>query len=238
MPSGILDGKVVLITGANGGLGTAVTLAFLNAGARVAGVSGDISRADVDHPLVESMFEPIAKRIGSRADAEEIVNAVRTKWGRVDTLAHLVGGFAGGSSIPDTDAATFDKMFEINTRAFLYMAQAVLPVMQAQKSGSISAIGSRLALEPHAGLSAYGASKAAMVSLVRTIALENRDAGITANAVLPETMDTPTNRKMMPKEDFSKWVQPEQVAAMLVHLASDAASQVTGAVIPVYGKAL
>ncbi len=238
MPNGMLDGKVVLITGANGGLGTAMTLAFLNAGARVAGVSGNISRADFDHPLIESMFEPVAKRIGSRADAEEIINAVRAKWGRVDTLAHLVGGFAGGTSLPDTDAATFDKMFEINVRAFLYIAQAVLPVMQAQKSGSISAIGSRLALEPHAGLSAYAASKAALVSLVRTIALENRDAGITANAVLPETMDTPVNRKMMPNEDFSKWVKPEQVAAMLVHLASEAASQVTGAVIPVYGKAL
>src|SRR6187401_1088540 len=125
----MLDSKVVLITGANGGLGTAVTLAFLNANARVAGVSGSISRAEFDHPSVESMFEPIAKRIGSRKDAEEIVSVTQAKWGRLDALVHLVGGFAGGTAIPDTDAATFDKMFEVNTRAFLYMAQAVLPVM-------------------------------------------------------------------------------------------------------------
>lgn len=230
----MLNGKVVLITGANGGLGTAVTWAFLKAGARVAGVSGRISREDFDHPL----FEPIAKKIESRANADEIVTAVRTKWGRLDALVHLIGGFAGGTPLAGSDIDTVEKMFAINVNPFVHMAQAVLPGMLVQNSGSISAIGSRLALDPKAGLSAYAASKAALVSIVKTVALETRDAGVTANVVLPETMDTPANRKMMPNEDFSKWVKPEQVAALLVHLASDEASEVTGAVVPVYGRAL
>lgn len=230
----MLNGKVALITGANGGLGTAVTWAFLNAGARVAGVSGKISRADFDHPL----FVPIAQKIDSRGDADKIVAAVQTKWGRLDALVHLVGGFAGGTPLAGSDINTIEKMFAINVNPFVHMAQAVLPGMLAQNSGSILAIGSRLALEPHAGLSAYAASKAALVSLVRTVALETRDTGVAANVILPETMDTPANRKAMPNEDFSRWIKPEQVAALLVHLASDEASQVTGVVIPVYGRAL
>lgn len=230
----MLNGKVVLITGANGGLGMAVTQAFLEAGARVAGIAEKISREDFDHPL----FEPIPQTIKSRADADEIVTAVRAKWGRLDALVHLVGGFAGGTPLAGSDIDVFEKMFALNVTPFVHMAQAVLPGMLVQKSGSIAAIGSRLAADPHANFSAYAASKAALVSLVRTVALENRDTGVTANVILPETMDTPANRKSMPEEDFSKWVQPEQVAALLVHLASDHATQLTGAVIPVYGSSL
>jgi len=118
------------------------------------------------------------------------------------------------------------------------MIQAALAPMQAQRSGRILAIGSRTAVEPSAGLSAYSASKAALVSLMGTLAREHKGLGITANVILPGTMDTPANRKAMPEADPSDWVQPAQVAALLVHLTSDAAQQVTGAVIPVYGPEL
>jgi NAD(P)-dependent dehydrogenase (short-subunit alcohol dehydrogenase family) len=116
------------------------------------------------------------------------------------------------------------------------MARAVLARMRQQGSGRILAVASRQAVEPAAMVGAYSASKAALVSLIRTIALENKDRGISANAVLPATMDTPANRTAMPQADASDWVQPDQVAALLVHLASDDGAQITGAAIPIYGN--
>jgi NAD(P)-dependent dehydrogenase (short-subunit alcohol dehydrogenase family) len=229
-----LNDKVVLITGASGGLGTFVTNAFLEAGARVAGVSLSIKNSDFPHPS----FEAIPAELNSGDAARSVASAVIAKWGRIDALAHLVGGFSGGKTVSDSDDATFEKMLDVNLRAAFYMLRAVLPEMRAQGAGRILAIGSRTAVEPQPGVGAYSASKAALVSLVKTVALENKDRGITANVVLPGTMDTPANRAAMPGADFSKWVRPSQIASLLVHLASDQASQISGAVIPVYGREL
>jgi NAD(P)-dependent dehydrogenase (short-subunit alcohol dehydrogenase family) len=110
--------------------------------------------------------------------------------------------------------------------------------MQRQGAGRIVAVGSRAALEPRGFIGAYSASKAALVSLMRTLALENADLGIAVNVVLPETMDTPANRAGDPKADFSKWVPPGKVASSILWLASDAASHVSGAAVPVFGKSL
>lgn len=228
---GSLEGKIVVITGANGGLGTAVTPAFLKAGAYVAGVSRSIKQADFDHPG----FFAIAAELSSQQAAEDVVRAAAEKFKRVDVLVHLLGGFAGGPALGETSAETLDQMLSLNLKTAFYVIKAVIPRMMAQGAGSILAIGSRTAVEPAAGLSAYSASKAALVSLIGTVARENKGAGITANIVLPGTMDTPANRAAMPDADASQWVLPQQVADLLVHLASPAASQISGAVIPVYG---
>ncbi len=226
-----LNGKVILITGARGGLGTYVTNAFLEAGARVVGVSRSIQ--DSDFP--NTGFAAMAAELSTGDSASALVDAVAAKYGRIDTLVHLVGVFAGGQSVADTDDATLDKMLDLNFRSAFYIIRAVLPKMRAQGAGHILAIGSRAAAEPQALTGAYAASKAALVSLIRTVARENADKGISANVVLPGTMGTPANRAGIPGADYSKWVQPSQVAGLLVHLASDSASQVSGAVIPVYG---
>ena len=126
-------------------------------------------------------------------------------------------------------------MIEVNLRAAFHMFRAVLPDMRTRGTGRILAIGSRTAVDPQPMVGAYSASKAALVSLVQTIALENKDRGISANVILPGTMDTPANRAAMPGADPAKWVQPSQVASLLVHLASDDASQISGAVIPILG---
>src|ERR1022692_454188 len=146
-----------------------------------------------------------------------------------------VGGFAGGMSVADTDDATLDQMLDLNYHSAFFMARAVLPHMRRQGGGRILAVASRQAAEPGAMVGAYSASKAALVALVRTIVLENKDRGISANTVLPGTMDTPANRAADPQADPLQWVQPAQVAALLVHLASDAGAQVTGAAIPICG---
>jgi NAD(P)-dependent dehydrogenase (short-subunit alcohol dehydrogenase family) len=228
----VFENKVVLITGAKGGLGTYVTQEFLDAGATVIGVSRSISPADFPN----SRFAAKPAELSTASAARALVNDVIATHERIDVLVHLLGAFAGGKLIPDTDDAILEKMFELNFRSAFHMAQAVLPHMQRQRSGRIIAIGSKAAVEPGAMAGAYSASKAALVSLIRTIANENKDLCISANVVLPGTMDTAANRAADPQADISKWVDPGQVAAMLVHLASDDAAQVTGAVIPVYGR--
>ncbi|MFN0170461.1 MAG: SDR family NAD(P)-dependent oxidoreductase [Bryobacteraceae bacterium] len=220
-----LEGKTVIVTGAKGGLGSFVTEAFLAAGARVVGVSRSIQASDFPHPE----FVALPAELSSGDAARKVAAEVSGRFGRIDALAHVMGGFAGGQSVAETDDATLEKMLDLNYRAAFYMARAVLPQMRAQGGGRIVAVASRQAAEPAAMTGAYSASKAALVALIRTIALENKDRCISANAVLPGTMDTPGN----PGPQF---VQPAQVAAMLVHLASDAAAQVTGAAIPIYGN--
>src|SRR5207249_1853790 len=126
----------------------------------------------------------------------------------------LVGAFAGGQPVAKTDDATLDRMFDLNFRSAFHIIRAVLPFMRAQSAGQIAAVGSKAAVEPAPLAGAYGASKAALVSLIRTVACENSDASITANVVLPGTMDTPANRKSDPGADYSKWIHPRQVARL------------------------
>ena len=227
-----LEGKVTLITGAKGGLGSFVTEAFLAAGAKVAGVSRSIRATDFPHPE----FTAMPAELSSGEAARKLAGDVVTRFGRIDALVHVVGDFAGGARVDDTDDATLEKMLNVNYRAAFFICRAVLPQMRQQGSGRILAVASRQGVEPAPMVGAYSASKAALVSLVRTIALENKDRGISSNSVLPCTMDTPRNRAADPQADTSQWVQPSQVAALLVHLASDAAAQITGAAIPIYGR--
>ena len=226
-----MKGKVVLVTGANGGLGTSVTQEFLDAGATVVGTSRKIQQSEFD----SSNFTAIPGEISNGEGARALIDKVVARFGRIDVLAHTVGGFAGGKSLAETDDATFQRMMDLNLNATFYLLRAALPVLRKAGKGRIIAIGSKAAVDAGANVGAYSASKAAMVSLIRTIALENADAGVTANVILPGTMDTPTNRKDMPNSDFSKWVQPASVASLMVWLAGEAGKDVNGAVIPVHG---
>jgi NAD(P)-dependent dehydrogenase (short-subunit alcohol dehydrogenase family) len=227
-----LDGKVVVVTGAKGGLGAFVTEAFLTAGARVVGVSRSIQQADFPNPHFAAMAADLSSGEASRKVASDVV----AQFARIDALVHVMGSFAGGKSVADTDDATIERMLDLNYRAAFFITRAVLPQMRLQNSGRILAVASRQGVEPAAMTAAYSASKAALVALVRTIALENKDCGISANSVLPATMDTPGNRGGDPHAGGGQWVDPAQVADLLVYLASDAGTQITGAAIPVYGK--
>jgi NAD(P)-dependent dehydrogenase (short-subunit alcohol dehydrogenase family) len=228
-----LSGKIALVTGANGGLGTHVTFALLEAGATVVGISPKIQQSDFDSPA----FIAWPAEISSGETAKKAIDGIIAKFGKLDILAHLVGGFAGGKTIAETDDATFQRMFDMNLNSAFYLLRAAIPAMR-KVHGRIIAIGSRAAEDPGPGVGAYSASKAAVVSLIRTIAAENKDAGMTANILLPGTMDTPANRRDMPKADFATWVQPDSVASLITWLAGDSGKDVNGAVIPVYGSQL
>jgi NAD(P)-dependent dehydrogenase (short-subunit alcohol dehydrogenase family) len=185
-----MTGKIALVTGANGGLGMHVTKALLDAGATVAGLSPHIRQSDFDHPN----FVALPATLNSLDAARKAVASVIARSGKIDVLAHLVGGFTGGQSVAETDDDTWQQMFDANLNSAFHILRAVIPEMRKAGGGRIVAIGSRQAEEPSPTIGAYSASKAALVSLMKTVALENKDAGITANVILPGTIDTPGNR--------------------------------------------
>src|SRR5207253_6627180 len=156
-----MKGTVVLVTGANGGLGTYVTQAFLDTGATVTSTSLKIQQSDFNNPN----FTALAAEISTREGAKVLVDQVVARFGKIDVLAHTVGGFAGGQSIADTDDATFQRMFDLNLNSAFYLLRAALPAMRKTSNGRIIAVGSRAAGEPGPGVGAYSASKAALVSL-------------------------------------------------------------------------
>jgi len=218
----------VLITGANGGLGTAVCQEFLASGAKVIGVA-----LEWKHP---APFTTISADVTTEAGCDSMVKQALEQ-GPIDALVHLVGGFAGGSPVADTTDQTWDSMMNVNLRAAFCCIRAALKPMHAAGRGRIVAIGTRMAVEPSPNFAAYAVSKAALVALIKTVAAEGQKFGVTANVVLPSTIDTPANRAAMPKADFSRWVAPQSIAKLLVFLTSEAAADTSGAVIPIYGRA-
>jgi NAD(P)-dependent dehydrogenase (short-subunit alcohol dehydrogenase family) len=227
-----MPAQVVLITGAKGGLGGHVTRAFLDAGATVAGSSRGIADSDFPQP----QFYAISTDLTDAAQAQRLADEVVKRSGRIDVLVHVTGGFAGGKPVHETGDDVWEQMLKLNLRAAVNTLRAVIPHMRRAGSGRIVAIASRAAADPGPNVGAYSASKAALVSVVHTVAAENRDLGITANAILPGTIDTPANREWGTPEDIAKWVSPARIASLAVYLASDAAADITGAAIPVYGK--
>jgi len=218
----------VLITGANGGLGTAVSQEFLATGAKVIGVALQWKQP--------APFTTISTDVTTEAGCDSMVKQALEQ-GPIDALVHLVGGFAGGSPVAETTDQTWDSMMNVNLRAAFCCIRAALKPMNAAGRGRIVAIGTRMAVEPSPNFAAYAVSKAALVALIKTVAAEGQKFGVTANVVLPSTIDIPANRAAMPKADFSRWVAPQSIAKLLVFLTSEAAADTSGAVIPIYGRA-
>ncbi len=223
-----MNGRVVLITGAKGGLGSFVTERFLAAGATVVGTSRSIKQSDFMNPR----FTAMAVDFSDAAAVQGLVDQVVSRFGQIDVLAHVMGGFAAGA-VAQTDDKTWTQMLDLNLISAFHALRAVLPPMRTAKYGRIVAVGSLAATEPHVALGAYVASKTAMATLVQTVAMENADANITANVVLPGTMDTPANRASMPNADFSKWVQPNDVASLILTLADESAGLISGTLVPI-----
>lgn len=221
----------MLVTGATGGLGRAVVEAFLRAGAKVTAVSRNVE----GRPERERL-RWFPSDLTQAEGAESAVGAAVEHGGKLDVLTHVLGGFAGGAPTFETDDATWDKMIELNLRAAFVTVRAALPRMLDNGYGRIVAVGSRVGAEPMPGLSAYAASKAGLHMLIRTVAEEGKDNNITANVVAPGVIDTPANRHAMPDADFDRWVQPEALAAHILWLAAEEARDISGAVVPVYGR--
>ena len=224
-----MSNRIVVITGAKGGLGSFVTRRFLAEGDTVVGASRSIQPSD----LADKNFVAIPADFSDSASVQNLASQTISRFGRIDVLVHVVGGFAGGTPLHETDEQTWTQMLDQNLNTAFHIVRAVIPHMRKAGAGRILAVGSQAAERPHANLGAYVVSKSALVTLIKTVALENADRGITANVVLPGTMDTPANRTAMPRADFKTWVQPADVAEVIFWLTSDSAAQVNGATIPV-----
>lgn len=225
--------RSVIVTGGTGGLGRAVVDAFLVGGDRavvpwiVAAERDEMARR-YGEALAQGRLLLVETDVAEAAGAESLV----ARAGEAAVLVNGVGGFAAGAH-HETPLEVWDHLYRVNVRTAASMARAVLPGMLARRGGAIVNVAAQAALDPPGGLAAYVASKAAVVALTRSLAREVAPGGVRVNAVLPSTIDTPANRAAMPDADFSLWTRPAQIAAAVHWLASEAASAVRGALVPV-----
>jgi NAD(P)-dependent dehydrogenase (short-subunit alcohol dehydrogenase family) len=230
--------KIVLVTGGTGGLGRAVSLAFLNQGSKVAvtyqqreewdaleGAPG-VNRQNLEGHRVD---------VTNEADVARLIDELVGKHGRLDALVNTVGGYAGGVKLWELESRVFEQMLALNLRSGFVLSRAAVPQMLKQGYGSIVNTASRAAFDHAAGGAAYAASKAAAVALMDSLAADLKGTGVRVNSILPSIIDTEANRRAMPEADFAKWPKPEDVARVIVFLCSDDAKLIHGAALPVYG---
>lgn len=228
-----MAGRVFAITGASGVLGSAVAKAAAEQGARLALI--DFAKAPPAAPSGPDVFFQGGVDLTDANQAGAAIDAAADRFGGLDALLNIAGGFAfephqGGL------AETWHRLFLLNVQTASNASRAAIPYLKRSAAGRIVNVGANAALKVSMGMGAYAASKAGVHSLTESLADELKKDGVTVNAVLPSIIDTPTNRKDMPKADFSAWVRPEELAAVMLFLAGEEASAVTGALIPVTGR--
>lgn len=230
--------SVVLVAGGTGGLGRAVTSAFLEEGAIVVATY----RNQPEWEKLKNASSQYASRLeGHEVDVtdetavRQFVEKILSKQGRLDALVNCVGGYAGGLKFWEMETKVFEQMLNLNLRSGYALSRAAVPAMLKQGRGAIVNVASKAALDHAAGASAYAASKAASVAMFDSLAAEVMGTGVRANTILPSIIDTEVNRKAMPKADFTKWPKPRDIARVILFLCSDDANVIHGASIPVYG---
>jgi NAD(P)-dependent dehydrogenase (short-subunit alcohol dehydrogenase family) len=225
-----MDGKVVVVTGASGALGKVVVEAALARGAKVAGV--DHAAAQIT--ATGNRIELGGVDLSDAAQAKKAIDAAAAHFGRLDALINIAGAFAF-ETVAEGDPKTWQRMYAINVLTALNASRSALPHLAASPSARIVNVGAMAALQGGAGMGPYATSKAGVHRLTEALAAEWKGK-ITVNAVLPSIIDTAANRASMPKADFSKWVTPQELAEVILFLASDAASAITGVLLPVSGR--
>jgi NAD(P)-dependent dehydrogenase (short-subunit alcohol dehydrogenase family) len=230
---------VALIAGGTGGLGRAVSLLFLEQGAKVAVTW----RRPEEFAALQSMAGSLSRRLtGFPADVTDLratqalVEQIHSEGRGLDAVVNTIGSYAGGTKLWETTPETFDQMLNLNLRAGFVLMRAAVPVMLAQKHGALVNVAAKAAWDHAAGASAYAASKAAAVAMMDSLAADLKGTGVRVNSILPSIIDTDPNRKAMPDGDFAKWPKPEDIARVVLFLCSDQAKVVHGAAIPVYGN--
>ena len=230
--------NVVLVTGGTGGLGRAVTLAFLHEGAAVIATYIRKEEADALQDAVgpHAHLELLPLDATDESACRALVDGITARHGHLDILVNTIGAFAGGKPLWETEPRIYQLMMSLNVHAGFNLARTVVPAMLRRKSGAIVNIASKAALDHAAGAGAYAASKAAALALFDSLAQDVKGSGVRVNSVLPSIIDTEPNRKAMPAADFSKWPKPEEIAQVILFLCSPEAKLIHGAAIPVYGE--
>ena len=236
------ENRVAVVTGATGGLGKAVTKRLVDEGIRVICSymrEGPLNDLMSSLGPLSSRVTPVQADVTREDDVKKLFEHAISVGGRVDILLNIVGAYSGGRDIQDTTVEDWDMMMNVNLKSAFLCSKAALPYMTKQNYGKIVNIAARPAVEKRYRLKsgAYSVSKAGVAVLTETIAEEVRKYDINVNAVMPSTIDTSDNRKNMPQADTSKWVKPEEIASVIMHLISDDSKVTSGALVPVYGKA-
>jgi NAD(P)-dependent dehydrogenase (short-subunit alcohol dehydrogenase family) len=228
--------RTSIVTGGTGGLGTAVVGRLLEEGWRV--VVPWIMEKELERLGQRPGLELIQADLSDQGAVEQVVSAAAgAEASPLRGLVNLVGGFAAGGRVHETSIEEFDRQFQLNLRPTYLMTQAAIPHLLEAGGGSIVCVGTRAALRPFPGAAGYIASKAAVIAFAQAVAVEYKDDGIRCNAILPSVIDTPGNRASMPKADHDRWVKPAEIAGVIAHLLSGESQPVSGAAIPVYGRA-
>jgi NAD(P)-dependent dehydrogenase (short-subunit alcohol dehydrogenase family) len=229
--------KTVIVAGGTGALGRAVSEAFLREGATV--ITPFHTASEFQSLATAQCDEARARLRGEQVDVTDeaavgrLIAGVIQRHSRIDVLVNAVGGYAGDVKLWDMESAVLDRMLALNLRPLHALARAVVPEFLKQGHGAIVNVAARAALDPPAGGSAYAASKAAALAMAQSLAAELAGTGIRINSILPRIIDTPANRKAMPKANYAKWTTPEKIADVILFLCSDAAAAVHGAALPV-----
>ena len=226
--------KVAIVTGAAGALGQTTAAALVAAGARVAAVDHAADRLASLWDGNDRVLQ-VSCDLTSPESVEAMARTVSGELGAVDLLANIAGGFTMGPPLHETSIESWDFMMDLNARSVFLTCRALLPAMRERGQGSIVNVAARAALQGKGRMAPYIASKAAVMRLTESLAAENRAVGINVNCILPGTVDTPANRADMPDADHSSWVPTEDLASVMMFLASPAAHGVHGAAVPVYG---
>jgi len=229
------SGDVAVVTGVGGALGSAVAEAFLETGATVCGA--DVIESDSEDFLLDDpdRIDFYQGDFTDESTVEETMTAIADEHGGIDYLANIAGTWRGGTPIHETDVDTFDFLFDVNLKTMFLASKHALAHIQ-DREGAIVSVSAKSSLEGGEGDGIYRASKAGVRLLTETIAEENLGT-VRANAVMPSVIDTPMNREMMPDADHDTWVDPRDIAAVILFLCSDVASVTSGAAVPVYGEA-
>jgi NAD(P)-dependent dehydrogenase (short-subunit alcohol dehydrogenase family) len=229
-------GKIALVAGGTGALGGAVTLALLRESADVTVTwqhENELTRLNDEAAADISKLQARRVDIADAGAVDRLVDEIVAAKGRLDIVVNTAGGFEGGAKMWDTDPAALDRMLAVNLRPGFLLARAAAKTMLRQGTGAIVNVVATAALDHPAGLAAYSASKAAALAMMGSLAEDLKGTGIRANSVLPSMIDTEANRRAMPKADFAVWPKPEDIAKVILFLASDEAKAVHGAAIPV-----
>jgi len=233
-----LRDRVVLISGATGALGSAVTRTFAHTAARLVltGRSEDkLERLCTEIDLPEERIFSVAADATQAKEIERLVDAVVARFGQLDVLLNTAGGWRGGAPVWETSLEEWNHMLALNLHSAFFLSRSVLPHMLEAGWGRIVHVSSKTAVAPRAKRAAYAVSKMGLITLTEIIAAEVKGMGVTANVILPSVIDTPANRAAMPEANTSKWVPPERIAEMMQFLCSDAGASINGARVPIYG---
>ncbi len=237
-----LSGKVAVVTGATGALGRIVTRILLEQGAHVVSTYRSEEKQNELSDFVgeaKAMLTHVQTDVTDESSVQALFLKVGDKYSRIDILLNIVGAYKGGTDIANTKDSDWDFMMNVNLKSAFLCSKAALPYMLRQNYGRIVNIASRTAVEKRyrSKSGAYAISKAGIIVLTETIAEEVKKYDINVNCIMPSTIDTPDNRRDFPDADSSKWVKPEQIAKVILFLLSEESKAISGASIPVYGKA-